>query len=307
MRREDGFTLIELMVAATLMIVILGVTLTAFERFQVNSNANQAVNDSQEAARVAVDRMARELRNAASPAKSSNLGIGRALAGDFVFQSVDETGASGGSNVRHAQWVRYCLDASVPSDEKIYRQTYTWTGATAPAVPYSTVCPDTNVGTQQLLASHVVNSLDTPATAAFGFDPPLPASPSAGDYAHVQHVAIDLLVNADTKRQVKPSRLTTGIYLRDQTVPPVAAFDVPTVGANGHVFLNGSASTDPLGSKLSYLWCDTTGGTACTSTTAIGQGVTMEYEAPSGTRTITLLVTSGSGQTDTTSQTVTVP
>jgi type II secretory pathway pseudopilin PulG len=307
MRREDGFTLVELMVAATLMIVIMGVTLTAFERFQINSNANQALNDSQEAARVAVDKMARELRNGAAPAKNSNLGIGRALGEDFIFQAVDDTGASGSSNVRHAQWVRYCLDASVPSDEKIYRQTYTWTGATAPAVPFGSVCPDSSVGTKQLLASHVVNSLATPATAMFGFEPALPASPTATDYAQVQHVAIDVLVNSDTKRQLKASRLTSGVYLRNQTVPPLAAFDTPTVSGSGRVYLNGSASTDPLGSKLDYLWCDTTGGAACTTANAIGQGVTMEYDAPSGTRAITLLVTSGSGETDTATQSVTVP
>jgi type II secretory pathway pseudopilin PulG len=307
MRREDGFTLVELMVAAVLMIVVLGATLTAFEKFQTNSNSNQALNDSQEAARVAVDRIARELRNAAAPAKNSTISIARATATDFVFQSVDDTGASSGSNVRHAQWVRYCLDASVPNNEKVWRQTFTWSGATAPTAPFSATCPDSGVGTPQVIASGLVNSLNAPGTAMFQYDPPLPASPSATNYAQIQHVTIDLLVNADTKRQIKATQLTSGVYLRNQSVPPVARFDTPFVNANGRVYLNGSPSTDSLGNKLDYLWCDTTGGTSCTTSTAIGQGVTMTYDAPSGTRTITLQVTNSIGQTDTASQQVTVP
>ena len=307
LRREDGMTLVELTVAALVMIAVLGATLTAVERFQRTTNSNQAVNDSQEAVRSALDRMARELRNGAAPAKNSTAGIGRALDKDFVFQSVDDTGASGSQNVRHAQWVRYCLDDSTPSDERIYRQTYTWTGSTAPAVPFSSFCPDGGVGTQQLLASKLVNSLSSPGTPLFQYDPALPGSPSASDYSKVQHVGFEVLVNSDNARQAKSSRLSTGVYLRNQGVPPIAAFDTPAVNGFGVVYLNGSASYDPLGGKLSYLWCDTTTNATCTSSTAIGQGVTLEYDSPSGNRTITLQVTSTSGQTATTSKTVTVP
>ncbi len=306
MRREEGMTLVELTIAALLMIVVMAATLTAVERFQRNTNSNQAVNDSQEAVRAAVDRMARELRNGAAPAKNSTAGIGRALAGDFVFQAVDDSGGSTG-NVRRARWVRYCLDDATPADERIWRQTYSWTGATAPAVPFSTFCPDTNVGTSQLLASKVVNSLSTPGTALFTYDPTLPASPSASDYSKIQHVSFEVLVNADPARQAKASRLATGVYLRNQGVPPTAAFETPSVNGNGVVYLNGSASYDPLGGKLSYLWCDITTNATCNASTGIGQGVTLEYPSPSGNRTIKLQVTSTSGQTDSTTQTVTVP
>lgn len=307
MRREDGFTLVELMVAATLMLVVMSATLLAVEKFQRNSNANQALNDSQEAARGAVDRMARELRNSAAPAKGSNSGIGRALANDFVFQSVDDTGASGGTNVRHSQWVRYCLDSVNAANENLWRQTYTWTGSSTPSVPFdATACPDAAVGTRQLLASHLVNA-QAPATSVFDYDPPLPGSPTPEDYQRVDHVSMTALVNSDPKRQVKATTLTSGVYLRNQAVPPVAAFADPIVSGSGQVYLNGSDSTDPLGNLISYLWCDTTGGGSCTQANAIGSGVTMQYDSPSGTRSITLVVTNAVGQTDSVTKQVIVP
>jgi type II secretory pathway pseudopilin PulG len=307
MRREDGFTVIELLVAATLMVVILGATLTTIERFQRHSNRTAAQNDSQESARVAINKIARELRNGASPAEGSTIGIGRVLGDDFVFQAVDDTGTSGGANVRRAHWVRYCLDSSTPANGKLWRQTFAWTSATAPAIPFGTTCPDSTVGTKTVLTGNVVNAESPPATAVFSFDPQPPANPSATDLSQITHVQVDLLINTDAKRNPKATRLTTGVYLRNQSTPPVARFDQPSASGSGRVYLNGSPSTDPLGSSLTYQWCDTTGGAACTASTAIGQGVTMQYDSPSGTRSITLVVTNESGQSDSATQEVTVP
>jgi hypothetical protein len=303
MRDESGLTLVELLVAASLMIVVMIATLTAVEAFQLDSNATQTQNESQEAARVAVGKLARELRNGAASAAGSDNSIGRATATEFVFQAVDETGASGGLNVRHSQWVRYCLDSSNPDDGRIWRQTFTWTGATAPAVPFATSCPDTGTGARSIVAGNIVNGDTAPL---FRFNPPLGAEATGVDYAQITHVTIDVLVNADPARQRKATRLTSGVYLRNQADPPTARFE-QLVAGDGTVYLNASPSSDPRGASLTYRWCDTTGGAVCSEATAIGQGLTLRWEAPSGTRAITLSVTNAAGVSDSETQEVEVP
>src|SRR3954447_8700805 len=144
MRREDGFTLIELLVAASVMIVVMGATLGAVEHFQRTNVTNQALNDSQDTVRVAVEKIGRDLRNAGTPASGASSGIVRATPKDLVVQAVDPNGAS--SNLRRSQWVRYCLDDSVPDNERAYRQTAAINGAPVAGGPFSSVCPDSNVG-----------------------------------------------------------------------------------------------------------------------------------------------------------------
>jgi hypothetical protein len=300
MRDESGLTLVELLVAASLMIVVMSATLIAVESFQLDANATQAQNESQETARVAVGKLARELRNGAASAAGSDASIGRATATDFVFQAVDETGASGGDNVRHAQWVRYCLDAS---NARIWRQTLGWTGPTPPAAPFASSCPDTSAGSREIVASHIVNGATAPL---FRFNPPLPATPAGSDYARIAHVAVDLHVNSDPARQRKASRLTSGVYLRNQADPPSARFE-KFVSGDGTVYLNASPSTDPRGVALTYRWCDTTSSAVCSEATAIGQGLTLRYPAPSGLREITLTVTNAAGISASSAQVVSVP
>lgn len=79
MRREDGFSLIELMVAGLLSIVVLGAVLSMFERSAHNApddnEATRAVHEVQ----VGLDGMVRELRQATSlasvTATSATIGI----------------------------------------------------------------------------------------------------------------------------------------------------------------------------------------------------------------------------------------
>jgi hypothetical protein len=198
--------------------------------------------------------------------------------------------------------VRYCLDLSSPAGGRVWRQTFGWTGATPPAVPFGPVCPDTGAGSSGIVASHVVNGESTPL---FRFNPPLPDVPTGADYARITHVTVDLLVNSDPARQRKPSRLTSGVYLRNQADPPTARFDA-LASADGTVYLNASPSTDPRGVALTYRWCDTTAGD-CSEATTIGQGLTLRYAAPSGTREITLVVTNAAGISASATRLVDVP
>ena len=48
MRREDGFTLVEVLIVSVLMIVVLGATLTTFDSFQRNVSTNERQNTAQD-------------------------------------------------------------------------------------------------------------------------------------------------------------------------------------------------------------------------------------------------------------------
>ena len=120
-RDESGFTLVELLVAATLMLIILGATLTSVNAFQKNNETNNLQNDAQDEARRGIDRLAKELRNLASPTNETPQAIKRKDPQDLIVQSVGETRPAGSLNARNTQYVRYCLN---PDSQVVYRQTH---------------------------------------------------------------------------------------------------------------------------------------------------------------------------------------
>src|SRR4051794_23995425 len=218
MRRQEGFTLIELLVAASLMIVVISTTLFAFERFQFTTDKNQSQNDSQERVRSTLDKMARDLRGAAAFSADKPQGFAKATATDVVFQAVDTTGASGGQNVRHAMWTRYCLDTSIATNEKLYRQAWTWTGATSPNPPSTAICPDPGWSQTAavLVADRIVN-YDNRSKPVFYYSPaPAGASATQAEMDRIARLRVDLFVDADVKRSPGATELDTGVYLRNQ-------------------------------------------------------------------------------------------
>ena len=68
LRHDRGFTLIEVLIAMTLMLVITGATLAVFATMERKTRDNQRINDQERSARVATDLLAKRLRNLASPA-----------------------------------------------------------------------------------------------------------------------------------------------------------------------------------------------------------------------------------------------
>src|SRR6185312_10021811 len=62
LRRQDGFTLVEVLIVSVLMIVVLGATLSVLNSFQRNISVNQKQNDAQDTARAGMDLMARDMR-----------------------------------------------------------------------------------------------------------------------------------------------------------------------------------------------------------------------------------------------------
>jgi type II secretory pathway pseudopilin PulG len=281
---QTGVTLIELLVVIGMLIVVLSATFAAFNSFGNAASINFAQNQAQSAARTAVDRMARELRNTSSPGLP-NAPVERAQSYDLVFQTVDPTGAGGGSNSRSVERVRYCLDSS--SD--LWKQVQTWTTATPPSLPAASGCPDSSYGTQARIVEYVVNKANGQNRPAFTYD--------GSTAAQVTEVTVELYTDTSLTRPPGAQRLSTTIFLRNENRSPTATFTATLTG-NKHVLLNASASADPDGDDLTYIWYD--------GSTQIGTGVLFDYAAgTTGNHTLSVQVTDPAGLS-TTSATQTV-
>jgi type II secretory pathway pseudopilin PulG len=295
-REESGFTLTELLIGASLMIVIMGATygvLTTFQNSAVRTN-NQ--NSAQQEARAATDVLAWQLRNLLMPANATTGPLEQSSSYDLVFQTVNPAG--GGSNATRAGRVRYCYDNSLPARGRIWQQTQTWTSAAAPAIPSTLVCPAPEWGNQKIVADYLVNrnaGQNRPAWATV-------SQPSTStDPADIVGLTTDLYVDIDPARPPVETRLTNGVTLRNANRRPQAGFNATQVGT--HITLDGSPSFDPEGQLLTYAW--SVSGGACTpglgtnptaDCAGLGSGVTVNF---------TLTVTDPGGLTSSYTQAVT--
>jgi prepilin-type N-terminal cleavage/methylation domain-containing protein len=285
--REDGVTLVEMLVVLVLSLVVMGATYSTFAQFEQTTATNQRQNDAQDQVRAGLAGLARELRNLASPIDELPEAIVRAAGGDLVFQSVSS------SALRR---VRYCLDAD---SRRLWRQVQF-----APfSEPAAGVCPDTTWGSQRASVENVVNG----ERAVFSYN--------SATLTAITEVGAALWVDADLDAKPTESALQTSIFLRNQNRRPVASFTA-TVGGTA-IVLNGSNSTDPEGKALEYYWYDAaqaenlcdplpdeTPQTGC-----VGAGIVFNYTPPvAGTRTLKLVVRDPAGLTDEAgSQTVCMP
>ena len=73
-RDQRGMTLVELLVSMTLSLIVFGATLTVLTGAQRTVAVSDEVNDRQQEARVAIDRLSRDLRNLASPSDFTGAG-----------------------------------------------------------------------------------------------------------------------------------------------------------------------------------------------------------------------------------------
>ena len=292
MRRQDGFTLVELLIAMTIMLIVLFATFGSLEKFTVSANRNQDQNDQLGQARNALDLLARQMRNHAAAAPDQQLGIDKATAYDLVFQTVDTPKPGGSSNSHNVRRVRYCLDSSVADNEKLYFQAQTWTTAATPAVPSTAVCPDPAwPGTPKIMADHIVNRVNGQTRAVW--------TPNSAITSHISAIQSQLYVDLDPARLPPEQVLDTSISLRNENQAPVATFTY-SVNANGSVVLNATGSYDPEGDRITYEWRD--------GSTTIGQELAWTWDdASSGSHSISLIVIDVAGLSETTTQTVVVP
>src|SRR3712207_3102441 len=119
-RDEAGVMLLELLLAAALMSLVLGATITTLTTFENTSRINELQNDNQEDIRAAVDQLSRELRNHAVATQDAPVGIVKMDPYDLVFQTVAPTKPATTNNTHNVQRIRYCLDYSKKRNQKIW-------------------------------------------------------------------------------------------------------------------------------------------------------------------------------------------
>jgi len=299
---ERGLTLIELLVAMTISLIVFGATLAVTAAMSNNSRRTAEHNEAQDEARTYTDRLARQLRNLASPSiftedyQAQPNAVDAAGPYDLVFRVVDEERPAGTLNEANVKRVRYCLDSTDPASGKLYHQEQKWTNRASndpPPVPSGTACPAAGWTTTMLVAERVVNRKGGQTRPMFVYN--------STDIERISQIHTDLYVDADPTQAPTETRLGSGVTLRNQNRVPVAALDVTP--AAGRVVLNGSASEDPEGMPLTYQWyvdpptplpdCDQTplpSGTGC-----LAAGVVVDALLTPGTHRIVLLVKDPAG------------
>jgi prepilin-type N-terminal cleavage/methylation domain-containing protein len=299
---QHGFTLIEVLVSSALALIIFGATLGAFEVFQRQNTFDIQRNEAQDNVRNALDRLARDFRDVAAPKSVPEVpgALEVAKPESLVFQSISDAAKPAGSeNPTNALRVRYCLNASTPSNEVLWRQEKTWESAKAPAVPASTECPDASPGdwgTSTQLAQHITNYAGGQDRALFNYGPT-----GATEVSQIISVEPTVYLNVNPTQPTHPgeTHLTSSISLRNANRQPVASFTWKEQSLK-HVLLNASASNDPDGLALTYKW--TEGATVLSSTAQVWETGALSE----GNHAITLEVADPGGLTSKTTETVTV-
>ena len=261
-RDHRGFMLIEVLIAAGLMIVVLSASLLTFELLITNQGIGSTRYESQDKARNMLDRLARDLRNV-SGASTGAQEIDQAHADDLIFRTVNPVGPPSSQNATNIQRVRYCIDTT--NHSVLWYQAQTWSGSTVPSYTTSG-CPDSTPGVwngQTQYADAITNYANSQTRPLFSF------TTSSGAIIAVH---AELYVNAKPGGVAAETHLSSGVFLRNQDVPPTAAFTA-TAGSS-RITLDGSSSFSPQGSTLTYQWYDTIGG----STYKVGGGIVFTYQ-----------------------------
>jgi type II secretory pathway component PulJ len=279
-------TLVEVLVVCVLMLVVLGATLTSFNVFERNARTNELQNEAQDQTRRALELMARDLRNLASPTPGLPEAIDRAEPQDVIFQSEGKHKPEGSLNEQNTTRVRYCLDTE---NTTLFRQTQTWETADPPAMPGG-ACGDRTGWTSTIdVASNVVNA----ARPIFTYN--------ALALDSITEVSSQVWVDTNVARSPPEVTLQTAVFLRNQNRAPTADFTwIPMPGNS--IFLNASASVDPEEKALTFKWYD---ADRPADENPVGEGIVFTYPAPaSGPRSMYLRVEDATLYTDSEPQTV---
>ena len=132
---ERGWTLIELLVAMSLMLVLMGAIFASFTTFADTSRRNTRLQDQLDVVRNTMDQVIRQARNLANPttgagANQTPTTIAVADPYKMIFQTTDPS----------KQWVSYCLNDSTPSGT-LYYQTSAVPNLTPSVVADTTASP----------------------------------------------------------------------------------------------------------------------------------------------------------------------
>jgi prepilin-type N-terminal cleavage/methylation domain-containing protein len=273
LRTQDGFTLVELLVASVVSLVILSATLAVFESMIRQFGQVDAQAEAETRSRQGVDRLARQLRNLASPsdiitdiaASTQPKSIDRDEPFDLIFKDVADTAPAGSLNAANVRRVRYCLQtsgavpgtarAASPSSGVLWMQTQTWTSVAVPAAPPDTNCPGAGWPTSAFIADRLINGAAARPLFQYSGDIGVVTGTAPEDRERIARIHASLLVDTDPVRAPGAAELTTSVLLRNQNRAPVAAFSYTLLNlVTCSIQLNGSGSEDPESKPLAYEW-----------------------------------------------------
>jgi type II secretory pathway pseudopilin PulG len=312
--REDGFTMVELLLVCVISLIIFGATLTAWLSVVRANGAADRQRDNVETARLAMDRATRQLRNLANPTGPGIPTIDRATDYDLIFQTSDPA----------KTWVRYCLQTSGGGASVLWEAESSAkfvTDEMRDSCPGATGGPPAGWQTARMVVTGVTNQAGGVDRNVFDYRCAV-GSPSAcpvddDEYTKVTTIGIDLWVDAVPGDSAREMHVSSGVFLRNQNEAPTAAATVAPLDTPRRVLFNGGGSSDPEGRTLEYFWFDKDPTTLpeLTSTTcnapfpsAVWQGVTFNKLFPAGVsspQTYYLVVRDPGCLISTTSQSVT--
>ena len=302
-RDERGFTIIEVLLASVIMILVLTATLTVFESISRTKRHTDETNDSQQIARVTLDRMARQLRNLASPSTTTSTAgtlprsVDRNLPHDLIFQDIDPARPAGTLNSANVRRVRYCLDTTSAglsaTHGKLIMETQSWATATAPAVPAAVACTMTDAGwdTHTVVADNITNKVGDRPIFTYSGNPGVITATDSASRADIARIEAKLFIDRDTTRRPVETQLGSSVILRNQNREPLADFTLTVTNPTSSprlLQLNGSASSDPEGQALDYTWL--VDGVPITT-----KGIVVQISVAAGTHTFVLKVTDPAG------------
>jgi prepilin-type N-terminal cleavage/methylation domain-containing protein len=252
-RGQEGYSLIELLVAMAIVTVVVMATISAFVAFHKNEQTNRLANESQDQARLTLERLSSQLRNLASPTDNVPASVEKAEPYDLVFLTVDAVKPVGSVNARNIKRVRYCVGPVSGGKAALIRQQQTWQVVNPPPSYATTSCSSSGAGgweKTQIAANDVTNTASSPAVPIFDY------TPGPSPVTSISAIRANLLVDVNPGQSPKAVSLDTGVFLRNQNRQPVASCSTPIYAGTGkQVALNGSGSVDPEGFNLKeYLW-----------------------------------------------------
>lgn len=208
LRDQRGYTALELMFACTLFVALLVTALKPLDSFWGINRDTDRQNETQEATRLAVDRIVTELRSAGGQAQS----IEKAGPFDIVFARVDadpETLPADGGNETGVQRVRYCKTGST-----LIRQEMTWTTATPPDLG-TQLCPDLAPWST---AQHVATDVTNGTTPLFTYNQVPCGTGAAPALDQIDAVGVCLMLERPVKdgERRRPTELATIVAIRNE-------------------------------------------------------------------------------------------
>jgi prepilin-type N-terminal cleavage/methylation domain-containing protein len=248
-RGQAGMSLIELLVAMSLITVVVMATMTAFVSFNKNERINRLHNESTDQARLTIERLSSQLRNLASPRVNHPEAVEKAEPFDLVFITVDAVKPEDSENARNIKRVRYCVGELSGGKAPLIRQQQTWEDPEPPPSFSTSGCPNASWGNSIVVASDVVNTAEATPAPVFAY------TPDATPATEISAIRAELMVDTNPGVLPRAVNLGSGVFLRNQNRVPTAACTAIAAGTGTNIALNGSASNDPEGFNLKeYTW-----------------------------------------------------